>query len=212
VSRIAVLDYGIGNLASVHKALVHVGAGAELVTTADAARGADGVVLPGVGAFGACMRALRESGLDRVALEAVESGTPLLAVCVGLQLLYEGSEESPGATGLGVLPGDLVRLPVGVKHPQMQWNRVVAPAARTVPSALLDALGPEPWVYFVHSFAAPMSDDVVGVCDYGGEVVAAVERDHLWAAQFHPEKSSTAGLALLRAFATRCEADLSAAV
>ena len=199
--RIAVLDYGIGNLGSVYKALVHVGADAELVTDATAAKGADGVVLPGVGAFGSCMNALRVSGLDRVALDAVDDGTPLLAVCVGLQLLYEGSEESPGVAGLGVLAGDLVRLPAGVKHPQMQWNRVTAPTNSAGPSRLLDALGPEPWLYFVHSFVAPMSDDVVGVCDYGGEVVAAVEREHIWAAQFHPEKSSTAGLSLLRTFA-----------
>jgi len=196
-----VLDYGIGNLGSVYKALVHVGADAELVTEAADAKGADGVVLPGVGAFGACMNALRASGLDRVALDAVDDGTPLLAVCVGLQLLYEGSEESAGVRGLGVFEGDLTRLPAGVKHPQMQWNRVTAPAGRSGASPLLDALGPEPWLYFVHSFVAPMSDEVVGVCEYGGEVVAAVERDHIWAAQFHPEKSSTAGLRLLRTFA-----------
>jgi imidazole glycerol-phosphate synthase subunit HisH len=199
--RIAVLDYGIGNLGSVNNALRHVGANAELVTTADAAAGADGIVLPGVGAFGACMNALRASGLDAVALDAARNGTPLLAVCVGLQLLYEASEESPGVSGLGVLPGTLRRLPAGVKHPQMQWNRVVAPKGRTSSSALMDALGVDPWVYFVHSFAAPMSDEVVGVCDYGGEVVAAVEHGSVWAAQFHPEKSSTAGLALLDAFA-----------
>lgn len=202
-ARIAVLDYGIGNLGSVKNAFVHIGADAELVTNVADAAGAAGVVLPGVGAFGACMDALRASGLEQVALAAVDNGTPLLAVCVGLQLLYEGSEESPDAAGLGVLPGKLARLPEGVKHPQMQWNRVVAPAGRTAPSALLDGLGPEPWVYFVHSFAAPMSDDVVGVCDYGGEVVAAVEHGNVWAAQFHPEKSSTAGLALLRAFAAK---------
>ncbi|HVV36886.1 MAG TPA: imidazole glycerol phosphate synthase subunit HisH [Acidimicrobiales bacterium] len=199
--RIAVLDYGIGNLGSVNNALRHVGANAELVTTPDAAAGAAGVVLPGVGAFGACMHALRASGLDRVALDAVDNGTPLFAVCVGLQLLYDASEESPEVGGLGVLPGTLSRLPAGVKHPQMQWNKVVAPAGRNTSSALMDALGPDPWVYFVHSFAAPMSDAVVGVCDYGGEVVAAVEHGAVWAAQFHPEKSSTAGLALLRAFA-----------
>jgi len=197
---IAVLDYGIGNLGSVYKALKHVGADAELVTTPDAAKGADGVVLPGVGAFGSCMNALRSTGLDAVALDAAHNGKPLLAVCVGLQLLYDGSEESPGVAGLGVLEGELARLPAGVKHPQMQWNRVTRPAGRST-SALYDALGPDPWVYFVHSFAAPMSSDVAGVCDYGGEVVAAVERDHIWAAQFHPEKSSTAGLSLLRAFA-----------
>lgn len=202
MTHIAVLDYGIGNLGSVYKALVHVGADAELVTTAEAARGADGVVLPGVGAFGACMNALRATGLDRAALDAVDKGTPLLAVCVGLQLLYEGSEESPGVAGLGVLRGQLTRLPQGVKHPQMQWNKVTLPAGRSS-SALYDALGHDPWVYFVHSFSAPMSDDVVGVCDYGGDIVAAVERDHIWAAQFHPEKSSTSGLSLLRAFAER---------
>jgi glutamine amidotransferase len=198
--RIAVLDYGIGNLGSVYKALVHVGANAELVTTAEQAAGADGVVLPGVGAFGACMHALRATGLDAVALDAVANGTPLLAVCVGLQLLYESSEESPGVAGLGVLPGELRRLPAGVKHPQMQWNKVTLPAGRSS-SALYDALGPDPWVYFVHSFAAPMSAEVAGVCDYGGDVVAAVEHDRVWAAQFHPEKSSTAGLSLLRTFA-----------
>jgi imidazole glycerol-phosphate synthase subunit HisH len=201
IQRIAVLDYGIGNLGSVDNALRHVGANATLVTTAAEARGADAVVLPGVGAFGACMQALRASGLDEIALDAVAAGTPLLAVCVGLQLLYEGSEESPGVAGLGVLPGTLRRLPDGVKHPQMQWNRVVAPAGRPRPSPLMDALGDDPWVYFVHSYAAPMSDDVVGVCHYGGEVVAAVEHGSVWAAQFHPEKSSHAGLALLRAFA-----------
>ena len=199
-ARIAVLDYGIGNLGSVYKAFVHVGASAELVTSAEQAKGADGIVLPGVGAFGSCMNALRATGLDRVALDAVENSTPLLAVCVGLQLLYESSEESPGVTGLGVLPGELRRLPAGVKHPQMQWNKVTLPAGRSS-SALYDALGPDPWVYFVHSFSAPMSDDVVGVCDYGGDVVAAVERDRVWAAQFHPEKSSTAGLSLLKTFA-----------
>lgn len=199
--RIAVLDYGIGNLGSVNNALRHVGAEADLVATADDAAGADAVVLPGVGAFGACMQALRASGLDTVALDAVRNGTPLLAVCVGLQLLYEASDESPGVSGLGILSGTLRRLPEGVKHPQMQWNRVVPPQGRNAASALMDALGPDPWVYFVHSFAAPMSDDVVGVCDYGGEVVAAVEHGPVWAAQFHPEKSSTAGLALLRSFA-----------
>jgi glutamine amidotransferase len=157
------------------------------------------------------MKALRASGLHQVVFDAVDAGTPLLAVCVGLQLLYEASDESPGVAGLGVLPGRLTRLPAGVKHPQMQWNRVVAPAGRPARSALRDALGPDPWLYFVHSFAAPMSLDVVGVCDYGGEVVAAVERGNVWAAQFHPEKSSAAGLALLRAFATRCASSVAAA-
>ena len=191
---IAVLDYGIGNLRSAEKALQHVGADARLTADPDEAAAADGIVLPGVGAFGRCMEALRASGHDRVALDAVERGVPLLAVCVGLQLLYDGSAESPGVPGLGLCPGTVRRLPDGVRRPQMQWNRldVQAGAERW--------LGAAPWVYFVHSYAAPMGPDVVATCDHGGPVVAAVERGALWATQFHPEKSGAAGLAILAAF------------
>ncbi len=195
---IAVLDYGIGNLRSAQKALEHVGADAVLVTDcADAAR-ARGVVLPGVGAFGSCMAALRASGLDAAALNAVAAGTPFLGICIGFQLLYEGSEENPGVAGLGVLPGVVAPLPAGVKRPQMQWNRLQA--ARSG-SALMAELGDEPWAYFLHSYAAPPSPDVVATCDYGGPVTAAVERGRLWGTQFHPEKSGAVGLRLLAAFA-----------
>jgi glutamine amidotransferase len=194
---IAVLDYGIGNLRSAEKALQKVGADARLVTTAEEAEGASGVVLPGVGAFGRCMEALRASGLDRVALDAVAAGTPFLGICVGMQMLYLSSEENPEVRGLGVLPGLVRRLPDGVKRPQMQWN-VLQPVRRD--SRLLDGLGPEPWAYFVHSYAPDASDDVVASCDYGGSVVAAVERGNVMATQFHPEKSGETGLALLRNF------------
>jgi imidazole glycerol-phosphate synthase subunit HisH len=199
---IAVLDYGIGNLRSAQKALEKVGADARLVTRAADAEGASGVVLPGVGAFGRCMEALRTSGLDRVALDAIGAGTPFLGVCVGMQMLYLSSEENPDVRGLAVLHGMVRRLPDGVKRPQMRWN-VLQRVGR--PSRLLDRLGEEPWVYFVHSYAPDATDDVVATCDYGGSVVAAVERENVMATQFHPEKSGTAGLALLANFVRVCE-------
>lgn len=200
---IAVLDYGIGNLRSAQKALEHLGADARLITSPEEAEGATGVVLPGVGNFGACMRALRACGLDKVAYDSVERGTPFLGVCVGMQLLYEGSDESPDEPGLGILPGRIRSLPDTVKRPQIQWNRLEIAAPD---DPLLAALAPdgEPWVYFVHSYAADESDDVTSRCDYGGPVVATVGRDHLWATQFHPEKSGVVGLRLLNNFVTRC--------
>jgi glutamine amidotransferase len=195
--RIAVLDYGIGNLRSAEKALQHVGGDARLVTSPDEARDAHAVVLPGVGAFGACMDALRASGLDEVALEAVDAGKPFLGICVGMQLLYEGSDEDQAAKGLGILDGRIRRLPEGVKHPQMQWNLLELAKAD---DPIVQGLGAEPWVYFVHSYAAEASDDLIATCDYGGDVVGIVGRDNLWATQFHPEKSGPVGLQLLRNF------------
>jgi glutamine amidotransferase len=194
---IAVLDYGIGNLRSAEKALQRLGADARLVADPEVAAGAAAVVLPGVGAFGRCAQALRASGLGAVAADAARRGVPFLGICVGMQLLYEGSEESPGVAGLGLLPGVVRRLPEGVKRPQMQWNQlqVLHP-----PGAFLAGLGPHPWVYFVHSYAAPMGEEVVATCDYGGPVVAAVARGPLWATQFHPEKSGRTGLGVLANF------------
>jgi glutamine amidotransferase len=199
---IAVLDYGIGNLRSAEKALQHVGGDALLTNDIAVATAAAGVVLPGVGAFGRCMEALVASGLDQAVLAAAERGIPLLGICVGMQMLYEGSDENPGVAGLGILPGKLHLLPGGVRRPQMQWNRL----DRRGDTALLAGLGPEPWVYFVHSFAAEMSPEVVATCDYGGPVVAAVAHGALWATQFHPEKSGPTGLRLLANFAARCRA------
>ena len=192
---IAVLDYGIGNLRSAQKALERVGADAALVTTPAAVDGAAGVVLPGVGNFGRCMEALRSSGLDGAARFAIESGTPFLGVCVGMQMLYEGSEEEPDVPGLGILPGVVRRLLPGVKRPQMQWNVVDHDG-----SALFAGMPDPTWMYFVHSYAPEPSPEVVATCDYGGTVVAAVERDRLWATQFHPEKSGANGLQLLANF------------
>ncbi|MDZ7673615.1 MAG: imidazole glycerol phosphate synthase subunit HisH [Acidimicrobiales bacterium] len=193
---IAVLDYGIGNLRSAQKSLERHGADARLTADPAIVGDAAGVVLPGVGAFGACMDAVERTGVDALAHEAVAAGTPFLGICVGMQLLYEASEETPGRAGLGILPGTIQRLAAGVKHPQMQWN--VVEVLR--PSPLFDGLDEPVWMYFVHSFAAPMSDDVVATCDYGGPVVAAVEHGNVHAVQFHPEKSSSAGLAMVDNF------------
>jgi imidazole glycerol-phosphate synthase subunit HisH len=198
---IAVLDYGIGNLRSAEKALQRVGGDARLITDPADAEGAAGVVLPGVGAFGRCMDALRSSGLAKVATEAIQTATPFLGICVGMQMLYDGSDEDPGVAGLGVLAGTVRLLPDGVKRPQMQWN-VLTPVRSG--SALLAGLGSEPWVYFVHSYAPEATDAVVATCDYGGPVVAAVEQGRLWATQFHPEKSGPVGLRLLANFVALC--------
>jgi glutamine amidotransferase len=198
--RIAVLDYGIGNLRSAEKALQHVGAAARLVTDPVDVAAADAVVLPGVGAFGACARALRESGLEGPARAALEAGVPFFGVCVGFQLLYEGSVESPGAAGLGVFAGEVAALPPGVKHPQMQWNQLEVTTTEDGEPPALHGLGPRPWVYFVHSFAPPVCEETVAVCDYGGPVAALVSRGTLWGAQFHPEKSGSTGLQLLSNF------------
>ena len=197
---IAVLDYGIGNLRSAQKALERVGADARLTDDPGVIRDAAGVVVPGVGAFGACVGALRSSGLDKLALEAVDAGRPFLGICIGMQMLYEGSEEDPGVEGLGVLPGTVRLLPDGVKRPQMQWN--VLDIRR--PTPMLAGLEPPVWVYFVHSYAPDDLEHAVATCEYGGTVVAAVERGSVWAAQFHPEKSGATGLRLLRNFVDAC--------
>ncbi|MGC8463002.1 MAG: imidazole glycerol phosphate synthase subunit HisH [Acidimicrobiales bacterium] len=195
---IAVLDYGIGNLASAVKAFVHLGVDARLVADPDEAVGADGVVLPGVGAFGPCIRSLRQSGLDRVALHAAEEGVPFLGICVGFQMLFSGSEEEPAEAGLGLLDGSVRRLATECKLPQMQWNQLDPVVAE---AGMLAGLPVRPWMYFVHSYAPEPSADTVATCEYGGTVVAAAARGNLWGTQFHPEKSGAAGLALLANFA-----------
>ncbi len=198
---IAVLDYGIGNLRSAEKALQRVGAQAALTSNPADVAAAAGVVLPGVGHVGRCLEALRGSGLEEPARAAIDAGKPFIGICVGMQMLYDGSEEAPDVKGMGVLPGMVRLLPEGVKRPQMQWNTL-----DHRPSPMLAGLDDPVWMYFVHSYAPEMSDDVVATCDYGGPVVAAVQRDNLWATQFHPEKSGAAGLRLLANFCASCAA------
>lgn len=194
--RIAVIDYGIGNLRSAEKALLHLGADAALVGDPEAIEAADAAVLPGVGAFGACMDALDASGLADVARSFAASGRPFLGICVGMQLLYEASDETPGRTGLGILEGTVGLIEGAVKRPQMQWNRLSVSSQNHPLIAGADGA----WMYFVHSYAAPSGDEVIATCDYGGAVTAAVARGNVWAVQFHPEKSGDAGLALLENF------------
>lgn len=196
---VAVLDYGIGNLRSAQKSLERVGADARLTADQGLVADADAVVLPGVGNFGRCMEALRDARLDGVALDAINDGRPFLGICVGMQMLFDGSDECRGATGLGVFAGSVRWLPASVKRPQMQWN-VLEP---TRAGSLFASADDRPWAYFLHSFhAVPDDPEVVAAyCDYGGPVVAAVERANVAAVQFHPEKSSTGGLALLARWA-----------
>ncbi|HEY1739481.1 MAG TPA: imidazole glycerol phosphate synthase subunit HisH [Acidimicrobiia bacterium] len=203
MTRIAVIDYGIGNLASAQKAFLHLGVDAALTADRDVITAADGVVLPGVGAFGACMAALQASGLQEVALHAASGTRPFLGVCVGMQMLFAASEESPAAHGLGVLPGTIRRLPPTVKLPQIGWNTVDVAAGSTMFAGAGDA----PWFYFVHSYApSGCPDDIVaGWCEHGTRFPCAVERGPVWATQFHPEKSGPAGLALLGNFVQMCE-------
>ena len=210
---LAVLDYGIGNLRSAQKALQKVGADAHLTADPGLIAEADGIVLPGVGAFGRCMEALAEAGLGDLAHEAAGAaaageGRPFLGVCVGMQMLFDGSDETPDVPGLGVLGGRIRLLPEGVKRPQMQWNVL----EWTRPTALAEGQPDPAWVYFVHSYAAEAADpgDVVATCDYGAPVTAVVERGALWATQFHPEKSAANGLRLLGAFVERCRASVPA--
>jgi glutamine amidotransferase len=195
---IAVVDYGIGNLRSAEKALQHLGADARLTPDAADIASADAVVLPGVGNFGACMRALRARGLESVTAEAATDGRPFLGICVGMQMLFDGSDESPDAKGLGVVAGRITRLPNTVRLPQMGWNTLEARAG----VQLLVGLPDPPWCYFVHTFAPEPTDEnvVAAWCDYGRRFAAAVEIGPMWATQFHPEKSGAVGMTMLANF------------
>ena len=192
---VAVLDYGIGNLHSVQKAFIKVGANAHLTTDLGLIDDAALVVLPGVGAFGACMDALETAGMADVALDVVAGGRPFLGICVGMQMLFDGSDELPGRRGLGIVPGMVRWLPDTVKRPQMQWNRLVVHHN----DAALIGLHDDSWVYFVHSFHGVPADqaDVVATVEYGTDVTAVVRRGSVVATQFHPEKSGRHGMALL---------------
>ena len=200
---IAVLDYGIGNLHSAQKSLEHEGADARLTADPGLIADADAVVLPGVGAFGACMDALRSAGLEAPTHDAVASGRPFLGICVGMQMLFSRSQENERAVGLDVLPGTVTWIPSGPKIPQMQWNRldIVHPD-----EPMLRDLGDEPYVYFVHSLHGVPDDPgvVAATVEYGTTLNAAFRLGNVFAAQFHPEKSSRTGLRLLRNFVEVC--------
>ena len=196
---IAVLDYGIGNLRSAQKALQHCGADARLTVDHGLIADADAVVLPGVGAFGACMAALRHADLEGAVEGAVDSGKPFLGICVGMQMLFEASEEDVSSVGLGIIRGRIRWLGTDLPRPQMQWNVLTL----TLPDdPMFTNLPDESWVYFVHSLhAVPEDPEVIAAtCSYGGVVNAAFRRDNVFATQFHPEKSGAWGLAMLGNF------------
>jgi imidazole glycerol-phosphate synthase subunit HisH len=204
--HVAIADTGTGNLRSVEKALATVGADVLVTADADAIARADKVVVPGQGAFGGTMAGLTRGGgaLEQAVRGAIAAGKPYLGICLGLQVLFEGSDEEPSCRGLGILPGRVRRLPaaVGLKIPHMGWNATRrGPAART---AALTAIPDGAFFYFVHSYYADpaRAEDVALASDHGTTFCAAVARDNVFACQFHPEKSQAAGLAILRAFVT----------
>ena len=199
---IAVIDYGVGNLFSVEKALLALGADVRVTNEEGVLRQAQKIVLPGVGAFGDCMKNLEATGLIPVLMDMVESGYPLLGICVGLQILFEGSDESPGAAGLGVFSGQVKKIVApGLKIPHMGWNSLRTEASTGVID-LFDGLGQGAYVYFVHSYhAAPTDPDIITArSEYGESITAAVAKDNVQAVQFHPEKSGDVGLRLLKNF------------
>ena len=200
-----ICDYGVGNLRSVERAVG--AAGAEAVVSADPAELAsfDGLVLPGVGAFTVAASTLRDRGLDAMVAGVARAGRPVLGVCLGFQLLFDESEEGDGGRGLGLLPGRVCRLGRDRgKVPHMGWNQL----ALYRPSRLLDGVGDGERVYFVHSYAVEPAErgDVVATTEYGGEVVAVVERGAVFGTQFHPEKSGATGLRVYANFVSRCAA------
>jgi imidazole glycerol-phosphate synthase subunit HisH len=201
-ARICILDYGMGNLRSVEKALEHVGATAMISNDAEVVRQADGVILPGVGAFPKAMERVRELGLDGLIAERRDSGVPILGICLGLQLLFDSTTELAGASGIGLLPGGVDELLAdGLKVPHIGWS----PVHWEKDSRLVEGIESETPFYFVHSFApSPDQDDLLGSAAYGARFACAAERDNVFGVQFHPEKSSAAGLRLLSNFAGIC--------
>lgn len=197
---IAIIDYDAGNIRSVEKALIHLGQEAVITDDRECILRADKVILPGVGAFGDAMENLRARGLDAVIREVAENGIPFLGICLGLQLLFERSDEAPGVEGLGILKGEILRIPKaeGLKIPHMGWNSLKLQNE----GRLFRGIGGAPYVYFVHSYYLKAEDEsiVKASTEYGVHIHASVEKDNVFACQFHPEKSSDVGLHILRNF------------
>ncbi len=197
MKKVVIIDYGMGNIYSVKNALLAVGAEPVVTSDGDVIAAAERVILPGVGAFGDCMANLEKSGLIPVIRQLLASGKPFLGICLGMQLLFDGSDEAPGVAGLGYFKGQVKYLPTSLKIPHMGWNKLELRST----SPLLAGAGGE-YVYFVHSFHAEPEDKsiITSVCDYGMEVTASVGRGNVQAFQFHPEKSSRVGMQLLKNF------------
>ena len=199
---VAIIDYDAGNIKSVEKALLHLGEEVMITRDREKILNSDKVILPGVGAFGDAMEKLRSYGLDKVIYEVVEKKIPFLGICLGLQLLFEKSDETPGVKGLGILQGEVLRIPdkEGLKIPHMGWNSLdIKPEAR-----LFKGLEGNPYVYFVHSYYLKAADEgiVAATTEYTTHIHASVESGNVFACQFHPEKSSDVGLKILKNFAS----------
>jgi glutamine amidotransferase len=198
---IAILDYGAGNLRSVENALRSLAVPYEIAHDAAGLLGADKIILPGVGHFGQMMRALDAMRVRDALLERIQAGIPYLGICLGLQALFESSEESPGTAGLGLFPGTIRRFEGAMRVPHMGWNQV-DPSVGGTKSKLLEGLPPKAYLYFAHSYYAPTEAPASATCAYGGIVFTALlERDNVFAVQFHPEKSGVVGRKLLHNFA-----------
>ncbi|TCL55609.1 glutamine amidotransferase [Kineothrix alysoides] len=197
---VAIIDYDAGNIKSVEKALLFLGEDAVVTRDRDRILMADRIILPGVGSFGEAMKRIRGYGLEDVIKEAVDEKIPFLGICLGLQLLFEKSEESEGISGLGVLDGEIVRIPPkeGLKVPQIGWNSLSYPNK----GKLFEGISENAYVYFVHSYYLRAKDDsiVTATTEYGEQLHVAVEKDNVFACQFHPEKSSDIGLHILKNF------------
>jgi glutamine amidotransferase len=207
--RVGICDYGVGNLRSVERALRVAGAEPVISADPDVIAGCDGVVLPGVGAFAIAARALQETGLGGAVRQLAMRERPVLGVCLGHQLLFEGSDEGHSGKGLALLPGRVVRLSTerGLKVPHMGWNTINL----IRPSALLEGIASGTYMYFVHSYAAvPATEDTIATTDHGALLAAAVERGTVTGTQFHPEKSGAAGLRVYANFVARCAAPVAA--
>ena len=200
INMVAIIDYDAGNIKSVEKALHYLGEEAVITRDRDTILGADRVILPGVGAFGDAMEKLRTYELDKVIQEVVAQNTPFLGICLGLQLLFESSEESEGVEGLGILKGKVVRLPEesDLKIPHIGWNSLKYPN----PGRLFTGIAEDSYVYFVHSYYLQAKDPsiVTATTEYGTLIHASVEQGNVFACQFHPEKSSEVGMQILKNF------------
>lgn len=198
---IAILNYGLGNIKSVLNAFRFLDLNVLVTGDVDKIRNARGLVVPGVSAFGACIRYLAEKSLDAAIVEHIKSGKPYLGICLGYQMLFESSEESPEEQGLGLIKGKVVRFSYGLKVPHIGWNTVTYKNDETI----FDGIKQDTYFYFVHSyFPVPAEDVEAGSTHYGIDFASAIEKDNIWATQFHPERSSTVGLIILRNFARRC--------
>jgi imidazole glycerol-phosphate synthase subunit HisH len=193
---ISILDYGAGNLRSVQNTLGEIGAEYELVRDAEGLSHATKIILPGVGHFGQMMRALDQMQVRNALLERVRADVPFLGICLGLQALFESSEEAPQERGLGLFPGEICRFPATARVPHMGWNEI----EQRNDARLLKNLAPHPYLYFAHSYYAPLNDATAATCEYNVPYTAALETKNIFGVQFHPEKSGPLGLQIVRNF------------